>query len=227
MISPEPVVCPTPGTTEEAISRTRHFLDDRSPGPRIDRQFRRVADAIAAEFPLPRGGTITFSGVGSDSHVADVSMNVARQLALHPGASVVLVDGDAESRLLTERSAAAASDGLAEVLQQQTSISSVLEPTPIGNVRFLPFGDSRKALNPIAPDKVRATLADLRQAACYTVIAAGTGTGSLHAILSRHSDGTYLVVQLGVASHQDTSGLARFLSRAGARLLGCVATSVV
>jgi Mrp family chromosome partitioning ATPase len=111
------------------------------------------------------------------------------------------------------------------LLQDRTSIEATVVSTDVDNLRFVPFGDRRLARNPIAPGSVSALLSQLHQDCRYVVMAAGIETSKLLAMLSRASDGTYLIVQLGAAQRQDTSALADFLSRAGARLLGCIATS--
>jgi len=213
---------------ERAIPHPHHRLESFPDESLVTRQFRLLTNNILKDFPRETGGTILFSGVGSDRHVADVAENVARQLAatLKIG-TVALVDGDAETRTLTERLAGNGKAGLAEVLQRRLSSDYALAETAISGMRFLPFGDRREARNPISSDTVKAALADLRHMCTYTIVAAGTGLTKLHAMFGRHSDGTYLVVRLGAADRQDTSAAANYLTRAGARLLGCVATSVV
>ncbi len=226
MISPQPI---TPRPTRAANfvpPHTTRAMSGRSHDARIVRQFRRLADNIAKEFPCLSGGTLLFSGAGSSNHIAEVAQQVARQLAFQSDIMVALVDGDGANQVLSKRLAPDANGGLAEVLQLQTSLPSAMTPTETPDLHFLPFGDRRTARNPIAPDAIRSLLADLRQLHRYVVIAAGADTSKMQAMLGRHCDGTYLVVQIGTAQRQETSDLARYLSRAGARLLGCVATSV-
>ncbi len=227
MISPQPVIPRATRAVNRVNPQPTCTLSGRSRDARINRQFRRLADSIVKEFPRASGGTILFSGAGSNRHIAEVAEQVAQQLALQLDGTVILVDGNAEQQILSEQLNADSRSGLAEVLQQQVSLARVTQATGIHNVQFLPFGDRRTARNPIATSAVQAFVADLRQLYRYVIIASGTGTNPIQAMLSRHCDGTYLVVQIGVAERQETSDLAHYLTRAGARLLGCVATSVV
>lgn len=195
---------------------------------RISRQFRQLTDSILQEFSTGTGGTIVFTGIGSSRHVADVAEHVARQISLQLETSTVgLVDGNIETQILTERFAGSEKPGLAEILQRRSAVASTLYDTGISGVRFLPFGDRREARNPIMASAVTATLSELKQLCHYTVVAIGTAHHKLHAMLSRYSHGTYLIVQLGAASHQDIAEVSGFLNRAGARLLGCIATGAV
>lgn len=225
MIHPEPLTC-RPVRGERPAARATLSIGAQAGNTRVQRQFHRVAETVVKEFPASSGGTILFSGAGSSGHVADVALQVALHLAQEQDVAVSVVDGDFENQTLTQRLSAGGENGLAEILQQQESLAAVLATTEIPNVRFLAFGDQRIARNPIASDLVKLTLADLRNMGRYTIIAAGTTFNSLHALLGRHADGTYLVVQLGAADSCRTTELARHLTRAGARLLGCIATGV-
>ncbi len=226
MIFSQPLPHASTPTVDRNAPRSRQLPVDPTQPLRVLRQLQRLADCIETQFPATTGGTLMFSGVGSRLHIACVAEHVARRLAEQRETEVVLVDGDTETRLLSERLAAGDNPGLAEVLQCRTTVASALIDTDAPKVRLLPFGDRRNARNPIASDTVESMLADLRRTFRYTVIVSGRVTSPLPALLSRFSDGTYLVVQLGAASRQDAVGLASQLTHAGGRLLGCVATGV-
>ncbi len=194
---------------------------------RVNRQFRRLTDNIVREFPAGEGGTLLFAGVGPDNHIADVAGHVARQLAVQQDVAVVLVDADPDMKVLTQRFAAVQECGLAEVLDARLPLVTAILPTSVHNLRFLPFGDRLAARPALSSLHVKATLEQLRRLAQYVVVAAGMNRHLLHSLISRHGDGTYLVVQLGAADRQQTSELASHLTASGARLLGCVATGVV
>ncbi len=226
MISPKPLA-PKSTRVASRVARRNRPLPVSSQDRRVERQYRRLADNIMREFPASLGGTILFSGVGSSRHIAHVAEQVTHQLSVQAAVRVALVDGDPDTQLLSERLAVNGDCGLVEAIQQQTSVASALTATEVPNVDFLPFGDCCHASAPVANTLVRSVLDDLRQLCRYTVIASGTNTSPLCAMLSRHCDGMYLVVQLGMAGRQETADLASHFTRAGARLLGCVATSVV
>jgi Mrp family chromosome partitioning ATPase len=195
------------------------------PNDRVQRQFRRVAETVLREFPADVGGTVLFTGVGSGAHVADIAAQVAIRLVQQPDTVVTLIDADGAAQHLTERLACRGQAGLAELLQAEATVASTILATDVDNLHFIAFGDRRLTRNPIASGAVNPVLSKLRQDCRYIVLAAGIETTPLQAMLGRCSDGTYLVVQLGAAPREDTTALASFLSRAGARLLGSIATS--
>ncbi len=194
---------------------------------RVTRQFRRVTEAVVCDFPLDQGGSIVFASAGTTRHVAELGWQVAQQLALRQVGTILLVDCDGTTHSLTERFGLTAEPGLAEVLQRAAPIASTAVTTGIDHLRLVPTGDRRLARNPLASDTVQQVLRGLRQQYRYTIVLTGMQRSNLLAMLGRHSDGTYLVVQLGAAKREDTSELANYLARAGARLLGCIATSSV
>lgn len=226
MISPKPLA-PRSTRVASRVSQHAHRVPASAHDTRIERQFRRLADNVMREFPVAAGGTLLFSGVSSSSHIAHVAEQVAQQLSQQANVRVALVDGDPDTPMLSKRLRIDGDVGLAEALQQQTSVASAMIATEIPNVDFLPFGDRGNGRTPIANSAVKSVLSDLHQLCRYTVIVSGTNTSPLCAMLSRHCDGMYLVVQLGMAGRQQTADLASHFTRAGARLLGCVATSVV
>ncbi len=225
MISPEPLSDTATLLAGQSTDYER-LLADGPQDPRVNRQFRRLADNIIKELPANEGGTLLFTGVGSSCHIADVAGYVARQLSLQPDVTVTLVDADPDLRTLSQRFDATDDDGLAEVLQEKLPVAAAVVPTVVKNIRFLPFGTRLGARQPATSQQVKSLLANLRSLSRYVVVATGTEQHLLRALISRHSDGTYLVVQLGMADRQRTTELAGHLTASGARLLGCVATGV-
>ncbi len=204
----------------------QQLLIDGPHDPRISRQFRRLVDNIMRDFPRQDGGILMFAGVGSSGHIADVAGQVARQLALVPDSDVLLVDADAEQRVLTHRFAAVDEPGLSEALQEQSGVATAILPSVIRNLRFLPFGGALRIRSSASSRQMKLVLAELKSRARYVIVSTGAGWQLLHALAGRHSDGTYLVVQMGAADQQATTELASRLTASGARLLGCVATGV-
>ena len=194
--------------------------------PRAARQFRRLAANVLQEFPLATGGSLLFSGVSSSCHAAKVAQGVAVELAGMTDIDVALVDVDSREYQLSEEFATHQQVGFSDVLQGRCLLSDALVATEQPNLQLLPFGDRRYGRCSAESTLVCATLSAVREVSRFAIYSGGVETSSLQAVLSRHCDGTYLVVQLGDASREDTSATANFFSRAGARLIGCVATDV-
>ncbi|MCU0959294.1 MAG: hypothetical protein MUF48_04255 [Pirellulaceae bacterium] len=193
--------------------------------PRLVRQFEQLAQSVLRELPPETGGSLLLAGVGSSSHVADVAAHVARRLALHGRASL-LIDADASQRVLTQRFAATGEKGLVETLLESAPASRYVLATSVPQLAFLAFGQGRLARRAASADLMRTAVAQWRRDYRYTVIAGGVEASASLGALARQCDATYLVVQLGVADRQQTTLAAQTLMAAGARLLGSVATGV-
>ncbi len=161
MISPEPLSARSTLLEGESTDYER-WLADGPQDPRVHRQFRRLVDNIVKEFPAKEGGTLLFTGVGSSSHIADVAGYVARQLSLQPEVDTLLIDADADLKVLSQRLGAARENGLAEVLQEKLPVAAAVLPTVVRNLRFLPFGERLGARPPVTSQQVKAVLAQLK-----------------------------------------------------------------
>jgi hypothetical protein len=93
-------------------------------------------------------------------------------------------------------------------------------------IDFLPYAHLWQGGEILPSDTMHAILEELRQTYGYVLIAGGTVATNVLAMMSRNAEATYLVVQVGAAGRTDTSSMASFLTRAGGRLLGCIATGV-
>lgn len=193
--------------------------------PRLLRQFDQLAQTVLQEFPPELGGSLLLAGVGSSSHVADVAAHLARRLAAHGRASL-LIDADASRPVLTQRFAAAGEHGLIDTLLDSASASRYVLETSVPHLAFLPLGQGRLSRRAALPDRVRLTLTHWRRDFLYRVIAGGVEISAALGAWARHCDATYLVVQLGVAERQQAAAATGTLVAAGARLLGAIATGV-
>ena len=193
---------------------------------RLARQYRRLAENIANEFPTTRGGTLFLSGVGPTTHVADVAGQVAVELSHLADVDVLLVDADADRKVLTQRFAANSERGLSESLQESTLASSAVLHSAVPRLRFLPFGNVGLTRRTVAWQAVEGMLTDLRRNNRYVILASDGAHGPLAEAVSRYADGSYLLVQIGSSEISGISQAVSQLTAAGARVLGCIATGV-
>ncbi len=194
--------------------------------PKLERQFRRLVEAIVGQFPPEQGATVLLAGTGASGHLADVAGPLARHLTAVCSGSVILVDADSSDRVLSYRLAAKTEPGLAETIRDHLPASRFALWTAVPRLAFLPFGDSVAARQTMPSQVVRDIVAAWKADYRYSVVVSGARLTKLTGWLSRFCDATYLVMQLGRADKQEASFLARALTAAGARIMGSVATGV-
>ena len=193
---------------------------------RLARQYRRLTENVVNEFPVSRGATLFISGAGPTSHVADVAGQLAVELTRTSDVEVLLVDADAERKVLTQRFAASGERGLSENLLEGSLASEAILQSAVPRLRFLPMGSSALTRRTVVWQAVESLLGDLRRTSQFVVLASDRCSGPLAEAISRYADGTYLVVQLGGSEIPQLNQAVSSLTAAGARLLGCIATGV-
>ncbi len=193
---------------------------------RLARQYRRLLDSISNEFPVSRGGTLFITGVEPTGHVADVAGQVAVELTRTADVDVLLVDADAERKVLTQRFAAGNERGLSESLHEGTLASAAILHAAVPRLRFLPFGNAGLSRRTVAWQAVEGMLTDLRRNCRFVIVASDQCDGPLAEAVSRYADGGYLVVQVGRSGRRQMQTALSRLTAAGARILGTIATGV-
>jgi Mrp family chromosome partitioning ATPase len=193
---------------------------------RLARQYRRLAENMANDFPTSQGGSLFISGVGPTSHVADVAGQVAVELSRLADVDVLLVDADADRKVLTQRFAASNERGLSESLLEGSLASSTVLHSAVPRLRFLPFGNVGLSRRTVAWQAVEGMLVDLRRNSRYVILASDGADGPLAEAVSRYADGSYLLVQIGSSEISGLNQAISQLTAASARLLGCIATGV-
>ena len=229
---PQPLETVTP-TSEDLPRKTRSAgttyevsLAQGIGNTRLARQYRRLAENIVNDFPASQGGTLFVSGVGPTGHIADVAGQIAVELTQAVDADVLLVDADADRKVLTQRFAANNERGLSESLHEGTLASGAVLHAAVPRLRFLPFGNVGLTRRTVAWQAVEGMLEDLRRSNRYVILASDGPEGPLAEAVGRYADGSYLVVQLGNSEISQLHDAMANLTSAGARLLGCIATGV-
>jgi len=193
---------------------------------RLARQYRRLVENVVNEFPATTGGTLFITGVAPTCHVADVAGQIAVELTRTADIDVLLVDADADRKVLTQRFAANNERGLSESLHEGTLASAAILHAAVARLRFLPFGNASLTRRTVAWQAVEGMLVDLRRTSRFVIFASDGCDTPLAEAVSRYADGSYLVVQAGCSENEHFGQTLANLTAAGARLLGCIATGV-
>jgi protein-tyrosine kinase len=206
-----------PTLLERAIRRT---LAD----PQRSEPFRRLAERLKADLDQVAGRSILITGVGpaSDSHEA--TLHAAAILA-EAGEPVLVIDGDAARHTLTTQLDLTGGTGLAELARGEEPDADPILPTTFENLSVLPFGKVRMSDPASAANRLAALIQSLEGSYRLILIDGGRTADPAVAELSRLCDATYFVVRLGETDATVAQTALRDFRAAGARILGCIATS--
>jgi Mrp family chromosome partitioning ATPase len=101
----------------------------------------------------------------------------------------------------------------------------LLRPTAFEFLSVLPFGQARLADPAAAANRFAAILQSLEESHRLVLIDGGRSSELAAATLARLADATYFVIRLGETEAAQAQAALRDFRAAGARVLGCIATS--
>jgi len=206
-----------PTLLERAIRRT---LAE----PQRSEPFRQLADRLKADLDQVAGRSILIAGVGPASETHEVILQAAAILA-EAGEPILVIDGDSSRRTLTSQLELREGTGLAELAHGEEPDSDPICATSFDNLSVLPLGKVRLPDPAAVANRLAAIVQSLEESYRLVIIDGGhTGERAAPA-LARLCDATYFVVRLGETEAAHAQSALRDFRAAGARLLGCIATS--
>ena len=202
---------------ERAIRRTLAETERSEP-------FRQLADRFLADLDQVAGRSILIAGVGPASETHDLILSTAAVLA-EAGQPILVIDGDAARHALTKQLELGGGTGLAELARGQEPDADPICLTAIENLSILPMGKVRLPEPGSVANRLAALVQSLEQEFRLVLIDGGRASDRAAAGLARLCDATYFVVRLGETDARQAQSALRDFRAAGARLLGCIATS--
>ncbi len=192
--------------------------------PERSEPFRQLADRLKSDLDQVAGRSILITGVGPAGETHDVILSTAAVLA-EAGQPILVIDGDAARRSLTKQLDLGEGNGLAELARGQEPERDPICATALANLFILPMGQVRLPDPAAAANRLAALVQSLEGAFRLVIIDGGRTSNRAAAALARLCDATYFVVRLGETDARQAQIALRDFRAAGARLLGCIATS--
>jgi Mrp family chromosome partitioning ATPase len=203
-----------PCELERQVKRTLN--DQIRSQPLVD-----LVDRLVRDMEQTESKVLAFVGLGASDDLHLPILQAAMTLAEKRSKRVLLIDGDAARRALSDGLEYGRCPGLSELSAERAQIANVCQATATKQLLFVPAGQMQPATDSAAEEALEKALGQLKVDFDCVLINAG---GELVSALAQASDATYLVVELGgVETNTAQAALAR-LRAAGARVLGCVAT---
>ena len=206
-----------PTLLERAIHRTLAEPETSEP-------FRQLAERLKADLNEVAGRSILIAGIGEDSQSHSVLLNTAAVLA-EAGEPILVIDGDAARRLVTSELELTAGTGLAELAEGKEPESDPICLTTLDNLSVLPMGKSRLPDPATVANRMASLVQSLEEAFRLVLIDGGRASDRAAAGLAKFCDATYFVVHMGQTEVPEAQSALRDFRAAGARLLGCIATT--
>jgi Mrp family chromosome partitioning ATPase len=192
--------------------------------PQRGEPFRQLADRLKSDLDQVSGRSILITGVGPASETHEVILQAAAVLA-EAGEPILVIDGDAARHPLTDQLELRDGTGLAELAQGEEPDSDPIRPTSFDNLSVLPMGQVRLPDPEAVANRLAAIVQSLEESYRLVIIDGGRTGGPAAPALARLCDATYFVVRLGETEAYQAQSALRDFRGAGARLLGCIATS--
>jgi Mrp family chromosome partitioning ATPase len=183
---------------------------------------RDLVDRLKRDMAQTAARTVAFVGATEGSITHETILLAATLLAQRPSGKVLIIDGDASRRSLSEALEYGRDAGFAEWLRGSGTSLTAVRLTATENLSFIPNGLSQ-ASDPLPSGRLGQVFEDLSDNfACVLVDCGRVGDAGASA-LACVADATYLVVQLGTVETSAAQAALAQLRAAGARVLGCIA----
>jgi len=183
--------------------------------PKTDRDIKRLVDQIVKEHPPASPAILQFLSAHRDSSLPATVNKIAIELAGRSNERILFIDATQHHHRLH-------GFGLAELINRNESIDSVVQNTGIDNLKFMHGGRgdfTNRKTRPLAITKITAAL---RKRFQYVCIASPECNHVLTKVLSRYCEVSYLIVDLQQTDRKLAQDQVNVLRRAGARLGGCI-----
>ncbi|MCI0359332.1 MAG: hypothetical protein L0211_12710 [Planctomycetaceae bacterium] len=192
--------------------------------PERAESFRQLADRLKADLDQITGRSIVFAGIGPASETYEVVLHAAAILA-EAGEPILIIDGDVVRRSLTKGLELTQGTGLVELARGEIPDSDPIQELTLTNLSILPAGMAKMPAPASTTERLTSLIQSLEGSYRLVIIDAGRASDRTAASLARLCDATYFVARLGETEAFHAQSALKTFRAAGARLLGCVATS--
>jgi|GEM_PF-6389895 len=172
-------------------------------------------------------GLFLFCDVDTPLRSGQACLAVARELAVHTGRKVLVIDSDLESSSLSRRLGLEQRSGTREMLRAMNGWQRLVLETDVENLTFMPCGTQKLCFtepSSFVEGVLRKSLGEMTNE--YAVVLVTTGSAfdnSLHAWRGLCS-GTCLVLDSDLTSRSIAQAAVRELNASGCRVMGCLPT---
>ena len=190
-------------------------------------QVQGLAEQIMAEVDEDECQILMFVGMEQNRQRADIVSGLSMFVSPQREKPTLLIDADPESRVIT-RGFEQRGSGILEVIAGKSAWRHCTTPTGCQGLHMMPCGLMLDALDPSRgnqADLIAGAVDEWRQTYGLVMLDAGIAVSSLSRMLAKHSDSSFICVQIGKSPRELLVDTTEFLIRAGATVKGCITTN--
>jgi len=210
------------GEPETSIGPAADLIAYHRPEHPASRQFRQLADGIAAQHRDIRNPVLLFTSVTKREASGAAVVNLAAIRAADGCGRILVIEAESAPGSAAERFGAAAMPGLRELLSRTVPITLAIHRTPIDGVHVMPEGKTRIGVE--ESRRLPALLEQLRHRFDWIMVDAPIWNPKHLGQWTQASDGVYLVLRPDEWESPHSDAAAEGIKLAGGKLRGCVTT---
>ena len=209
-----------PGDTRPAIGPpTQDLIAYHRPEHPAARQFRRLTDGIAAQFPSGSAAVLLFTAASSPI-AGNAAANIAVTRANDGVGRVLVVEAERYNGSSARQFGVPEVPGLRELLARTVPLGLAIYRTGVDCVYCLPAGLARIGIDEAS--RLPSILDQLRSRFDWILVDAPPWGTHAMADWAKVSDGTYIVLKPDELDAPQVDAAHEGISRAGGKLRGCV-----
>ncbi|MSR55515.1 MAG: hypothetical protein EXS09_19860 [Gemmataceae bacterium] len=210
------------GEPETSIGLAADLIAYHRPEHPASRQFRQLADGIAAQHREIRNPVLLFTSVTKRETGSSAVVNLAAIRAADGCGRILVIEAESGPGSAAERFGAAAMPGLRELLSRTVPITLAIHRTPVEGVHVIPEGKTRVGVE--ESRRLPALLEQLRHRFVWILVDGPIWNPKDLGEWAQASDGVYLVLRPEEWESPHSDAAAEGITQAGGKLRGCVTT---
>jgi len=216
-----------PGSSLGLGTLASHLVAYYQRNGELAEQYRSMRTNILAQMPGGEPHVLAFASSGPGEGVTTTVLNLAITIADGGERRVLVVDADLRDGNGAMFMGASPEPGLTDLLSDEASLDSVIQPTVVENLDIIgcgrPVADSTQLLS---SSYARQLFEGLKDRYDLILIDAGPTSRTDAAVTAGLADGTYVAAVMGETNRQKVDRAIRQVEAAGGRVAGCVLTKV-
>ena len=180
-----------------------------------------LVNSVLQKFPLNNPVTIAFASCKTDGETDKITADVASRLADRQVGKILLVDANPNSQTLSESFSLNESAGIGNVVCDDASWQSLVQPGATSGLDFLPYGTANTAKT--LRHRTAEFLKQTKEVYQFICVSVGLNESAIAKSISDAADGIYLLVDLNRTSHLEAKAAADKFKVNNQPLIGCIA----
>lgn len=188
------------------------------------REYRQLMDNLLEQMAGESRVALNFVSCEAGAGVTDALLRLALMLSDHFDGRILLVDGDAQSALLSKRCALTVEPGLIEVLNANSVWRQLVRRTSADRLDILPIGRGVLGSTACNVKRTAGLLEQLGETYRFVLLDSGDIHSQLARCMARSCSASYVFVRIGQTDAERLVPAVQGFQALGAHVQGCIIT---